>query len=522
MRCYFNEFDPAAAEWIRELQRAGHAPEGTVDERSITEVQAVDVVGYRRCHFFGGIAGWELALQLAGWDDSREIWTGSCPCPPFSAAGKKKHCPECGGKSPVPCPRRTGYFICSACEHAWHADARHLWPEFWRLIEQCRPATVVGEQVAGKDGLVWFAGVRASLERIGYAVGCADLCSAGAGEEAEGRVRRGDSEAWERITIGAPHIRQRLFWVATRVADADAERRGERDERERGSARPGEQAPQRDDALRCGGVSDGLADTKGSGGWSDTGAVSGRATEGLRIPQGEDERGTGERARRVGDSSAVDGLADSECERDGNHRPGEPGEAAAGVQGADRERERVRADARKRRRVVFDFTTPDGRSLEQLRAQGALCPSDELVDTCERAPDGVGDAPSERREGATDGGTNAHDAGHREERHAPATGSGSVSGGGFWSDFDIVHCWDGKARRIPAQAQPGFQRLLDGLPDDLDAVRVACEGRYPLAGKVPNRTMLLRGYGNAINPVLAAEFIRAFMEAEEGGGAWVG
>ncbi|MCS5931780.1 DNA cytosine methyltransferase [Klebsiella pneumoniae subsp. pneumoniae] len=27
-------------------------------------------------------------LRLAGWPDDKPVWTGSCPCQPFSAAGK--------------------------------------------------------------------------------------------------------------------------------------------------------------------------------------------------------------------------------------------------------------------------------------------------------------------------------------------------------------------------------------------------------------------------------------------------
>lgn len=73
---YFNEFEPFAAEWLRNLYPAAH-----VDERSIADVDSTDLVGYRRCHFFAGIAGWEYALQLAGYGDL-ECWTGSCPCFP--------------------------------------------------------------------------------------------------------------------------------------------------------------------------------------------------------------------------------------------------------------------------------------------------------------------------------------------------------------------------------------------------------------------------------------------------------
>src|SRR5579859_6930759 len=195
---YFNEWEPFAAEWLRNLY-----PEATVDERSIAEVQATDVVGPTHVALFGGCGGWQYALDLARWPRDRPVWSCSCPCPPFSSAGKKQDCPACGG-SPVPCPRRTGTFICLDCEHAWLADERHLWPEVWRLIRDARPAIVFGEQVSSPDGRIWLAGVRASLAAIGYSVGAADLAAA---------------------SVGAPHIRQRIFWVAKRLDDPDRARR---------------------------------------------------------------------------------------------------------------------------------------------------------------------------------------------------------------------------------------------------------------------------------------------------------
>jgi DNA (cytosine-5)-methyltransferase 1 len=160
---YYNEFDSRAAAWLRELQKEGIIANGTVDERSIHDVRPGDIP--ERAHFFAGIGGWDLALQLAGWPADWPVWTGSCPCQPFSAAGKRKGV----------------------------EDDRHLWPEFRRLIAECRPPVVFGEQVALVDGRVWLAGVRSDLEALGYAVGAADLCSAG---------------------VGAPNIRQRLYWVA--------------------------------------------------------------------------------------------------------------------------------------------------------------------------------------------------------------------------------------------------------------------------------------------------------------------
>lgn len=157
---YFNENDPFAAAWLGNL-----FPAATVDARSIRDVSPAELTGHLRCHFFGGIGGWEYALQLAGWPAGREVWTGSCPCQPFSSAGKRKGA----------------------------GDSRHLWPEFRRLIAERRPATIFGEQVESKDGRAWLAGVRADLEELGYRVGAADLCAAG---------------------IAAPHRRQRLYWVA--------------------------------------------------------------------------------------------------------------------------------------------------------------------------------------------------------------------------------------------------------------------------------------------------------------------
>ena len=102
---------------------------------------------FTQCHFFAGIGGWSLALRLAGWPEDREVWTGSCPCQPFSCGGLRKG----------------------------HADERHLWPAFYKLINLGKPSAIFGEQVASKDGREWLCGVRADLEGIGYAVGAADL-----------------------------------------------------------------------------------------------------------------------------------------------------------------------------------------------------------------------------------------------------------------------------------------------------------------------------------------------------------
>lgn len=175
MNVFYNDNDSYVAQWLKNLIVAGHLPRGTVDARSILEINPAELRSFRQCHFFAGIGGWPYALRLAGWPEDKEVWTGSCPCQPLSIAGQRKG----------------------------HADERHLWPAFFRLISKCRPATIFGEQVASKDGREWVAGVRADLEELGYAVGIADLPAACA---------------------GAPHIRQRLFWVGLSYGNGREER----------------------------------------------------------------------------------------------------------------------------------------------------------------------------------------------------------------------------------------------------------------------------------------------------------
>jgi len=165
MTAYYNEIDPEAAATLRELIAAKLIAPGDVDERSIEDVVPTDLLGYTQCHFFAGIGVWSYALRLSGWPDDRPIWTGSCPCQPFSPAGKGE-----------------GF-----------ADERHLWPVFHWLVRQCQPVVVFGEQVARKDGLEWLDLVSADLEALGYACGAVPFPAAG---------------------IGAPHIRERLYWVA--------------------------------------------------------------------------------------------------------------------------------------------------------------------------------------------------------------------------------------------------------------------------------------------------------------------
>lgn len=167
MSAYYNEFDPKAAAWLRELIAQKLIADGEVDETDIRDVRPTDLDGFTQCHFFAGIGVWSAALRDAGWPDDRPVWTGSCSCQPFSAAGAGK-----------------GF-----------ADERHVWPHWFHLIQHARAAgiPIFGEQVASKDGLAWLDLVQSDLEGTGNTFWPFDLCAAG---------------------FGAPHERQRLYWVA--------------------------------------------------------------------------------------------------------------------------------------------------------------------------------------------------------------------------------------------------------------------------------------------------------------------
>lgn len=189
MSAYYNDFDPFAAERLRKLIAAGHIAQGDVDDRSILDVNADDLIGYKQCHFFSGIGGWSYALRLAGVSDDSNVWTGSAPCQPFSSAGKQH------GKD----------------------DERHLGPTFIELVVSGQPDLLFGEQVS--SSLVfgrpaskvkrntteelewcWFDDISQRLEDAHYAVAASDISAA---------------------SVGAHHIRQRCYFGAAKMGDAD-------------------------------------------------------------------------------------------------------------------------------------------------------------------------------------------------------------------------------------------------------------------------------------------------------------
>src|SRR5689334_19635677 len=166
---YYNEFDPKAAAWLRELIKEGLIPNGHVDERSIADVSPDELSGFNQCHFFAGIGGWAEALRLAGWPSDKPVWTGSCPCQPYSV-GSVAH----GGAK-------------------GHSDSRDLWPQFFNLVKECNPSVVFGEQVASAIAWGWWDRAASDLESCDYSAASA--------------VLRADS-------FGACHQRKRLYWVA--------------------------------------------------------------------------------------------------------------------------------------------------------------------------------------------------------------------------------------------------------------------------------------------------------------------
>lgn len=351
---YYNEYDKKTAAWLRELIRQKLLPDGIVDERSIVDVRPSDLTGYTQCHFFAGIGGWSYALQLAGWPADLPVWTGSCPCQPFSTAGK--------GLA--------------------QSDERHLWPDFFNLIRECRPKHVFGEQVASAIGHGWLDGVSTDLEAEGYACGATVLGA---------------------HSVSAPHQRQRLYWVA------HSKLQHERPTRPHEAGLGYNTGSSEADGLAQSESRHGRALFEGE--WEGLPNTCGASKDGHRLEQPDSRR------CELGEEQHSDTL---------------PNPSNGGSRGQH----------------------PDGPS-GHLRAKGD--------ESCRDGAAGATSAESGRREV-----------------------------GGCWSDFTLVHCRDGKTRRIPTE--PAF---------------------FPLAHGIPARVVRLRGYGNAIVPQCAQAFIEAFLDIQK-------
>ena len=387
---YYNDNCKHSAAWIRQLIEDKIIPPGEVDDRSIKEVTPSDVKGFTQCHFFCGVAGWSRALHLAGWPPTREIWTASLPCQSFSVAGK-----QLGVK-----------------------DERHLWPVFERLVRVCRPPVLVGEQTSSKLArLEWLPGVCMDLQNLGYAATAVDLCAPCAGTHGKGRLVRGDHDEWEPIIIGAPHIRQRIFWLAySHGWNTSAE---------------WEQRCREQRFAKAYNVFGGVADSE-----SDQHNGSERYGHASRRERPTDGSADGRMVDRVGVDGAGLGSSDDGWQQQGS-------------EGLCRQS-----------------------GLSDQMAYGAVC-----TEQCGTVP-------------------------VREELASPKLRSNA------WTDYELLQCVDGKARRIKS----GLQPLVDGLPRGM--VPVGDPSLEEVNQTAEGRPMRLRGYGNAIVAPLAAKFIAAFMEIE--------
>lgn len=371
---YYNEIDPDAALVLKALVDDGVIAPGDVDTRSIKDVHPDDLRPYRQCHFFAGGGLWSVAARLAGWPDDRELWTGSCPCQPFSVAGK-------GGGTD---------------------DVRHLWPDFFRLIGARRPAVVVGEQVAGKAGYGWLDGVRADLAGEGYAGRGVDIPA---------------------CAVDAPHIRQRLYWVALDNHLADA------------------------DDLRCE-RRQGLTDR------CELDGHDAQRPEGDRAPAGRNE----------GHRQALADTNRGGCAG----WPEDAQQSAIGRGAAERHHDVEHAAS---------FGRGEGRTESEFRSGRAAATSAD-------APGGsVGDAHDDLvwpGAGSLDGAPGADEGSPPDEgRHGdPARYSNAHHGrnGSWWADHDWLACHDGKARRT----QPGTPLLVDGFPGRVGLWRIAGNAISPV------------------------------------------
>ena len=321
-------------------------------------------------------------------------------------------------------------------------DERHLWPVWFNLIRECRPDVIFGEQVEAAINHGWLDLVQSDLEGEGYACGAVGIPAGG---------------------VGAPHIRQRLWFVA----DAQSVGRRVQHTPHDGSAN----AP----SNTLANANDSVADQRRS----DIGEL-GDAKERRRKGQPLCADGNAP----FGDPQATSSqLADTSnnghLATDGLRAPVKPsGEAgahgvgqSAGSCDVDQLADTIDTG---RKSVSWDVarTTPSGnRSQRRARSISQYCDVDQLADgQCERLEGHAGDERNRNEPGRV----NAQQA----RSVAPSS----------WSDCDWLPCRDGKARPV----EPGT---------------------FPLAHGVSARVGRLRAYGNAIVPQVAQVFIEAYLES---------
>jgi DNA (cytosine-5)-methyltransferase 1 len=203
---YYNEIDPYAAQWLRALIAAGHIADGVVDERSIEDVHP--------------------PTSGASRNATSSPASGSGPTPFAAPDG-----PTTDLFGPVPVRANLSARQAKALGFA---DERHLWPAWHTSSASAALCASLESRLRAATASLGSTLFTLTWKMRVTPVGAFDLCAAG---------------------VGAPHIRQRLFFVA------DDHGAG-RSKLGRGRVLHGERAPQRDDADRCG--ADGLmADSHG-------------------------------------------------------------------------------------------------------------------------------------------------------------------------------------------------------------------------------------------------------------------
>ena len=414
-----------------------------------------------------------LAGRMAGWPEERELWTCSCPCQPFSIAGKK----------------------------AGISDTRHLWPDYFRIHRARRPAVVFGEQVARAAGGDWLDGVLADLEGEGYAwwAGIVPACA-----------------------VNAPHERQRLWWCGVDrwgrdLAYEPGFGRGRIWVSEEG---PGscELPVGRHD--RDGGAV-GLAYAQHS-------RFSGRHTEGRRSDPGvprDDIQCECDLADRAAPGEWRRGLCRS-CQGGGaaveraSSEPAGPHDSRGLVRGAGERRGEGRPEPefRRGRHAAAGATAPSG-DVGHGHGQGRAIGQGECGDACPQR------TPAERADrGCCRCGEPVGD-GQRDGLPGRGHLSAAPNGGerNFWRGARWIDCHDGKRRRVPGtekRSESGIRLLVDGVSGRMDALRAyggGGEGGTGWTGGADrriSRSAAWRPLGNAIVPQVAAELIRAFLDCQ--------
>jgi DNA (cytosine-5)-methyltransferase 1 len=486
---YYNEFNPEAAQWIRELIKLGVVAPGEVDERSIVDVKADDLRGFSQYHFFAGIGGWSRALRLAGWRDDRPCFTGSPPCQPFSVAGKQK-----GIK-----------------------DERHLWPIFFNLIKEVKPPVVFGEQVASAE--IIGSELEASFVE---AVRCGDYARANKlSKQIFSQPNFNEYPRWidnlqadleresyaMRFTVlgahsaGAPHIRQRIFFIAERQMENSDSAIPKQPPRSGSGTREAPGSGAFDKSYGSSPVN-GMGDTidKGLERYSGNGDGShepGRINQKPNRPTSETSS-DGRLANASNNGhSAANGLREEaeSSEQAGKNNFGESMGSCDDIGMANSEINGIR---------TFNRESGQGAGSEkQIGGHGVCC--------------GVGDSERSELQGSVQLGLSRKvdcETGPADE----STGTNTVcdsgtpatnSPDGFWANPDWLFCRDGKWRPVKSSVQ---------LISDELSTNMVCGGNissacYPLAKDGQEaRAMRLKGYGNAIAPEIAAKVVAAYMQ----------